>query len=59
MSKNDDVILCSIKNLFVIIKLINYSIGDTVDYKLNIIDGITDKITNIMSIKDSVNESKN
>jgi hypothetical protein len=59
MSKNDDVILCSIKNLFVIIKLINYFIGDTVDYKLNIIDGITDKITNIMSIKDSVNESKN
>lgn len=58
-SKNNDVLLCPLKNSSIIIKLTYYYVGETVGYELNITNGITNEITNIMSIKDSISKSRN
>jgi hypothetical protein len=58
-SKNNDVLLCPLKNPSVIIKLTDYYVGDTIDHELNITDGIIDETTNIVSIKDSISKSRN
>lgn len=58
-SKNNDVLLYPLKNSSVIIKLTDYYVRDIIGHELNITNSITDKITNIMSIKDSISKYRN